>query len=303
MATLKLLVMLLVLCLVCGDVKISDFLKDFSKIKCLETNLVDVVGTWKQSFLQSLQDIENSPISDSLICDVIHTSSNMISNNLKNYFYSNHGHTIHATQIHHQICPWSTAMLDVLLNNNYIADNILAKPVCKDLLTPIEYAIKLYNVNAVLMLLEYFPASSRDMCLGSHDCSNLYNLAAIKQDSKLIELIISKLPSNDDVLCITYSNMYYVCAIGLGCEALELIKPYLLSDCTLEEPPLIVSKLLSQQGDDDVSSINFQMSSTTIGEWVRYDDDVDAAGIQCQIPVINIEQLTAEDFRGLQHMR
>ena len=299
-------VLLLFCCVVCtrsigDDAEISDFLNQFSEVQCLgSTGLEDNILIWKQSFAKLLQNKQHSSsssieLSESLLCDVIHTSSILISNTLKNYFFSGRGHTMRASDIPRQACPWSTALLDVLcIEFNDLVRKTLSKPVCKNFLSPIEYAVKLYNVNAVHTLLRYVP--SPNMCqLG--DCNLLFNIAAVKQDSELMEFIVNNLPYTDHTLCSTYSTMYYVCALGLGCEPIELIKHYLLTNCTLDEPSLVISKLMSQQSINNVA-VNIEISSS--GGWYRSNDNVD--GI-CQIPVINIDRLTEDDFRSLEQRR
>lgn len=288
-----------------ANADINDLLANYSTAVNLDdTDEEKHAEKWRNSFTDVFEANENN-IKDSLICDVIRSSSVLISNTLKVYFSTNRGHTVHTPNIS-GVCPWSTTILKVLcIEFDFLFSNVtIMKPICKDHLNPLQYAVKLHNIDAVRFLLQHFAPVK---CNTLHNCELLFHLAATKQDHQLMKLLMdSDLLTRDTInaVCKSYLTTYYTCALGLGCKTYELIQSYLYTtkvQCSLDQPPTVIDTLLS-----DLSSIDdiTRFEAVSSGGWHTSESHVNTGiSTECDIPIIDYNRLHLDDFATLEHMR
>lgn len=290
-----------------GDKEISDFLRNFSDIASTDTIQNDsAIKEFGETFIELLRDQKEILQADTLICEVIRSSSMLISNSVKTYLFSGYGDTLSVSDTPSKVCPHSATLLKILCKelDDYVS-SIITKPVCKGDLNPLEYAVKLHNVDAVRMLLQH---NAHDICSQSHDhCKRLLHLAATKQDDSLLDLLISSnLSLDNDAICDAYSNTYYICALGLGCEIHKLIEastdPLLagIEHCTLKEPDSVISELLSHQSFHNDYDVVYSEGRFT-GGWFRHSEDMTDG--PCEIPIVSIDRLSKNDLKILEYMR
>ena len=131
---------------------VPDLLKEFSQIVDLNSEEeMNVFVQIKEEFVQLLRESKDI-LYESLICDVIWSFTVFISNARKIFLSSGRGETIKTVGTS---WPGSEALLELLLLNftDYVSESV-GKPVCKEGLTPLEFSVKLHNINAVMLLLE-----------------------------------------------------------------------------------------------------------------------------------------------------
>lgn len=297
--------------------KTSEFLREYSENIDLLGKNSSAITHWSEEFTILLDtEIHDMLASDSLLCDVISSSSTLISNAVKAYFNSGHGNTLKASDIHSVLYPLATILLDSILQEDRFYNHVrstITKPVCRNGLTPLEHATKLYNVYVLQSLLSFASKNyPQQIDCKTLECSLMFHLASVKQDIALVYLLLNHFPPDNRTLCQTYSTLYYICALDLqSCDILHHMQQRTNIDhqCRQQEyqPPLIINNLLLTRTLDDqypgghTGVIADEYGS---GGWFRSpSSSVEMMQRSCNIPVANLKDLTVEDFTILNHMR
>ena len=244
-------------------------------------------------------------VDDSLICDVILSSSWLISNAIKDYFSSGQGITLEHDEIY-QLAPWNLDLLRHILDNHLNIFNINSS-VCLGEYTPLEYSVKLQNFNAVKLLLHH----NAVLCM-SHDpggCGSSIQYATIQQNVELFQLLVTTLHHDDIISALCTASSFYtpyeisthICSLSLGCDMYDIITDTInrmTNDTIMEHcdirTPVIINSLLQ---NDDQYMISY-IDST--GGWLKYDDDINN---ECQFPQLSLKDINVHNFAILANMR
>ena len=264
----------------------------------------NIYSTNRDLFSSKLNTVQS--INNSLICDIIKGSLDLMSRAIKEHLAHGLSQTFSFDAIH-DLVPWNRDLLLIILEQHSTKVNINSRS-CPQNLTPLEYSIKLHQYNLAQLLLDH------KALVKSENASLVFQFVVANQNKQFLTNVLKA--SKKEVLsipddAIVLANI--LCLLDFDCEMLNSITDTVKEYTTEGIPTVLTTFLLSGlcQPYKKQYSRSFSKCKTRatfnlrpiFNTWTVYEGDITIGVAGCELPHVNAQSIHFKDFQSLVELR
>ena len=245
-------------------------------------------------------------INNSLICDIIKGSLDLMSRAIKEHLARGLSLTL-SFDVIHDLVPWNRDLLLIILEQHSTKVNINGRS-CPQNLTPLEYSIKLHQYNLAQLLLDH------KALVKSENASLVFQFVVANQNKQFLANVLKAAKKEvlfipDDAIVLANT----LCLLDFDCEMLnsitDIVKVYTTESIPTVLTTFLLSGLCQPYKKRYSGSLSKFRTCTTFNSclvsnsWTVYEDDITIGVAGCELPHISAQNIHFKDFQSLVELR
>ena len=264
----------------------------------------NIYSTNRDLFSSKLHTVQI--INNSLICDIIKGSLDLLSRAIKEHLARGLSQTLSFDAIH-DLVPWNQDLLLLILEQHSTKVNINDRS-CPQNLTPLEYSIKLHQYNLAQLLLDH------KALIKSENASLVFQFVVANQNKQFMTNVLKAAKKEvlfipDDAIVLANT----LCLLDFDCEMLNSITDAVKKDTTKGVPTVLTTFLLSglcqPYKERYGGSLSKCRTCTSFNlcpisnSWTVYEGHITIGVTGCELPHVSAQNMHLKDFQNLVELR